>query len=348
MMLASGMVGRISHYTGLVLLVSCFLLASARAESPPPESSADESTAAQLQTLEAKKRAAVLFDQAVKKFDDARYQEAAQLFLDADSVWPSSDALSNAISCALKGNQWLLAARAAARALERHDVDPHTVQAAHKALAQVTPKLSRLNVECAPESCHIQIDGSPADRGVTYVLPGRHEVVGETTVHAQVVHHVDCTAGAICHLALKPKAEEDAATAQDAAESSPSAPVVNEPTPGPVAHQPEGKPARPRWLPLSALIVSSVGSAAFVGLTTWSGVDALHARDLHETDPAAYDPDDVRRRARRTDILLSGAVLFVAATAVSSVWWLRFKASERTSVRLVPAQGVSLVTEHHF
>jgi hypothetical protein len=30
------------------------------------------------------------------------------------------------------------------------------------------------------------------------------------------------------------------------------------------------------------------------------------------------------------------------------VWWMRFKAGERTSVAIVPSYGVSLVTEHHF
>ena len=338
------MVGRIPHYTALVLLFSFFLVRGVHAQVP----GAAESAADGAQTHDAKKRAAELFDRAVKKFDEGRYLDAAQLFLEADTLWPSSDALSNAISSALKGNQLLLAARAADRALARHDVDPHTVQAAHKALAQVTPKLSRLDVECAPLACHIQIDGSPADRGVTYVLPGRHEVVGETTVHTQVVHHVDCSAGAICHLALKLKDEHDDLTVPVASEPD-VVPAQAAPAPAESERSIAPEPARtPRWLPLSALIGSAVGAGTFVALTTWSGFDTLAARDLHETDPAAYDPDDVQRRARRTDILLAGSVVFVAATAVSSIWWMRFKASERTRLSLVPAYGVSLVAEHHF
>jgi hypothetical protein len=339
------MVGRSPNYTALALLFSFFLVRVAQAQVPASE----EAAAAEVQTHDAKKRAAALFDRAVKKFDEARYLDAAQLFLEADALWPSSDALSNAISSALKGNQLLLAARAADRALARHDVDPHTVQAAHKALAQVTPKLSRLDVECAPLACHIQIDSSPADRGVTYVLPGRHEVVGETTVHTQVVHHVDCSAGAICHLALKLKDEQSALTVSAASEPDvvPTQTSAPQRAPSELSVAPEYA-GTPRWQPLSALIGSAVGAGTFVALTTWSGIDTLAARDLHETDPAAYDPDDVQRRARRTDILLAGSVVFVAATAVSSIWWLRFKASERTRLSLVPAHGVSLVAEHHF
>ena len=338
------MVGRIPHYTALVLLFSFFLVRGVHAQGPGAAASAADGA----QTHDAKKRAAELFDRAVKKFDEGRYLDAAQLFLEADTLWPSSDALSNAISAALKGNQLLLAARAADRALARHDVDPHTVQAAHKALAQVTPKLSRLDVECAPLACHIQIDGSPADRGVTYVLPGRHEVVGETTEHTQVVHHVDCSAGAICHLALKPK---DDAPLTVASESQVDVtPAVLPSTPEPTHSETSLPPPQrtQRWLPLSLLIGSAVGAGTFVALTTWSGFDTLAARDLHESDPEAYDPDDVQRRARRTDILLAGSVVFVAATAVSSIWWMRFKASERTQLSLVPANGVSLVAEHHF
>jgi hypothetical protein len=346
------MVGRIPHYTALLLLFSLFLALPVHAQ-PGPDDRTPRSSSSPTSQAEDKKKAAALFDRAVHKFVNGRYDEAARLFLEADAAWPNSGALRNAIAAAQRAKNALLTAQAAQRALSRRDVDARTVRSAHEALAVVTPRLSRLDLECDDETCHIEVDGTPQERGVAYVLPGTHEVVGETARGTQVVHHVDCVAGAICQVTLRPVDDSAGVTA---------APVVAEvlpvaPTPPPVTHRaaPPAAPrdssawsSSPRWMPLSALVASSAGTALFAALTTWSGADALAAKRLHKTDPEAYDPDDVRRRGRRTDYLLSGAILFTGATIVSTLWWVRWKRGSRASVALVPGNGAALVAEGRF
>jgi hypothetical protein len=350
MMRASDMVRGIPHYTALVLGYTLFvaLLMPVCAHAQVPTDEAE--IAAQAPSREMRQRAASLFDTGVRLFAKAQYKDAAQSFLEADAVLPNSAALANAITAAMRAHESLLAARAAERAIDRRDVDPRTVQAAHEALAAVTPALARLDLECEPVSCKIQVDGSPAKRGVLYVAPGRHRVVGETAEHAQVVQHVECAASAICRLHLQPGegmhtesvplppvAKEDVAPAEQ-----PATPQSRENRESPPPLQ------KREWLPLGTFVASASLTGLFVALTTWSGIDALNARDLHETHPDAYDPGDVHRRARRTDFLLATSLVLGAATAVSGVWWFRSKKKPSASISLVPNGGFMLCAEGRF
>ena len=53
-----------------------------------------------------------------------------------------------------------------------------------------------------------------------------------------------------------------------------------------------------------------------MGLTAWSGVDALSAKGNLGAQRTQAEVDDARSRIRRTDYFLAGAVLAGAATAI--------------------------------
>jgi hypothetical protein len=321
------MVGSIRHYTvfGLLLLIS---LVGVRAHA---------------QSSEEKSRAAALFDAGVAQFAKGQYAAAAQSFLDADELVPSSEALTNAIDAALRADEPLIVARTAQTALGRPSVSRDAVQAAHAALAEVTPRLARLQVECKPASCAIRIDGDAHRVGVAYVVPGMHVVVGEAAQHAPHEHRLSCAAGELCPVTIELESLALAARLPPAAPGAPLAAAAEPAQPPPSEAQ---SPLR-KHLPMSVFVGSGVLTATFAGLTVWSGLSATAARDLHESDPADYDPEEVTRKARRTDLFLGTAVLCAAATAATGVWWVKWGANKSASVSVAPGSAM-LLAEGRF
>src|SRR5262252_6073533 len=98
----------------------------------------------------------------------------------------------------------------------------------------------------------------------------------------------------------------------------PPAPASTPPPAAPPAPPPAAPPApppapTPQGLPSGVFFAGLGVTAVLGGVTIWSGVDAIRAKDaLHE--PMKADEDDVRARARRTDYLLLGAGLAGLAT----------------------------------
>jgi hypothetical protein len=64
----------------------------------------------------------------------------------------------------------------------------------------------------------------------------------------------------------------------------------------------------------------AVATGALVGVTIWSGIDALHARN--ELPGTQAENDAVTARAHRTDALLASSVLVGAATAYVGLVWV--------------------------
>ena len=50
-------------------------------------------------------------------------------------------------------------------------------------------------------------------------------------------------------------------------------------------------------LPPAAFWVGGAATLALAGLSTWSGLEALAARDKYDSQPASYDPAQVERLA---------------------------------------------------
>lgn len=332
------------HVTTLVLLVG--LLFSRVVHAAPTDDQA---------------QAAVLFDQGVHEFALRNYESAARFFLSADALQPSLDALNNAFTAALKSGQDLLIAPAARRVLERPEATAQSHRKAQKALATAEPKLARVDAICTPAPCSLLIDGKSADTGVSYVSAGMHELSATSERGARVAQELSCEAGALCAVRLEltesepvvavvaPReepvpAESATVEAEDQAEpDGAAAPVLDRAVPS----RRESWARRER-APLAVLIGLGATAVTLGGVTVWSGMQALSARDEYKTSPRTYDPSEVHRLARRTDILLSGALVFAAAASATALWWVDWRSAGTTTVALVPSRGLMVLGETRF
>jgi hypothetical protein len=295
------------------------------------------------QPREAVKQAGAAYDDGVKLFEQARYAEAARAFLRADELAASSEALSSAIAAARRGGEHLLVARAAERAIAREGQDPKRAAQARQALAEAAPHLSRLAASCEPAPCELELDDEPMQAGERYLLPGTHRLEARGATGANAEERLQLAAGATYRVVLYPTGAGQpvraAAVSEDAEASEPTAESAAPPSPqAPVAERDEGE--RPSERPISpGVFYAGVAvSLALVGLTTWSGFDALAAKDELPARPTQDQNDAVTARVRRTDLLLLGTVVMTGLTTYAGVMLVDFGGA-KSGVAVVPADG---------
>jgi hypothetical protein len=117
-------------------------------------------------------------------------------------------------------------------------------------------------------------------------------------------------------------AEPAAAPSQSRAEGE-EAPA-SRPAPASETHT-QAASARP--LPPEAFYAGAGVTAVLTGLTVWSGIDALAARN--RLPGTREDNDDVLSRAHRTDALLAGTLVVGALTAVAGLRWVDWEGSDK-------------------
>lgn len=287
---------------------------AARADTPTEDAAARD-----------RQRAAASFDDGVARFGRAEFEAAARAFLEADRLAPSERAIVNAITAARRAGDHLLVAQAAERAIARGDA----LVPAREALAEATTRLARLELTCDTAPCVLSIDGAVAGASVEYTLPGTHHVEAVGSEGARADERLSCIAGATYRVALHPtKAGPVAPT------SPPPVPVLT-PT-APIADSP--------GVPRAVFFVGVGATALLVGLTTWSGLDALAAKRALPSEPEQAQNDAVLGRARRTDVLLGGAALAGAGTAVLGLWFVKWSGSVAAGV--APVAGGSVLVAH--
>ena len=82
-------------------------------------------------------------------------------------------------------------------------------------------------------------------------------------------------------------------------------------------------PEAERTWPRPVFYAGAVATGALVGVTIWSGIDALRAKGRLPGTQA--DNDDVKARAHRTDALLASSLVVGAATAYVGLVWVDWK-----------------------
>ena len=286
-------------------------LAAALAAAPAPARA--EPTATDRQ------RAAASFDAALARYNRAEFAEAARGFFEADGLAPSLAAITNAIAAARRAGDHLLVARAAERAIARGEA----VVAAREALAEAATRLSRLELSCDASPCALALDGVAAE-GSAYVLPGTHLAAARGPAGALAEERVVAMAGATYRISLHPIA-------------------IASRRPG----EPSLEPAR-HGLPRGVFFAGLGASAVLLGITTWSGLDALASKRALPAAPDQTQEDAVLARARRTDGLLAGAALVAAATTVIGVRFTEWTGGRATAGIAPVAGGFALVTEGRF
>jgi hypothetical protein len=243
-----------------------------------------------------KQRAATAFDEGVARFQRAEYAQAARAFDEADRAQPSPTAITNAIQAAKRAGDHLLVARLAQRAIARGDV----VVESREALAEASTKLCRLDLACEAPRCAVVVDGEqgamPAPTDGVFVLPGTHRVQGKSDA-GTAEERIVCAPGTTFHVALRPAAP----AASSVVASPPAQPKADE--------QRRGLHPAFHW---TGVAITGV----LIGVTVWSGVDAIHAKNALPSAPTQLEEEDVRGRARRTDWLLLGAGLAGVGTVL--------------------------------
>jgi hypothetical protein len=110
-----------------------------------------------------------------------------------------------------------------------------------------------------------------------------------------------------------------ASGAAPATEITAPPPAASAPTPAPPDRP---APAAERAWPRPVFYVGAVATGALVGVTIWSGIDALHARNRLSVPSTEQANDDVWARAHRTDALLASSLIVGAATAYVGLVWV--------------------------
>jgi hypothetical protein len=127
-------------------------------------------------------------------------------------------------------------------------------------------------------------------------------------------------------------------------------PARREPAPAAVPASPaDTDPATTRKpLPPWVFVTSAAVTVGLAGVTVWSGLDAVAARDRYPPDSPEYDPEDVQARARRTDFLLAGTAVALGATAVVGLFLVDWNGKARASATLLPGGGAFVAAAREF
>ena len=260
-------------------------------------------------------QAAQHYDQGVMHFERSEYAAAVESFLAADALVPSPDALKSAIAAARRMNDHLLVARVAEKALERENLPIELAAGAREALNQAARHLSRVEANCAPAPCELELDGKPIAPGKHWVLPGSHQIAAETSNGARAREQLTLLAGGSYQATVRPLSGnttlQKSATEKHPAGAGPSKTGTNEPARDRANQRNEARPLSP------AIFYVGVGTTLALGIAmTVSGIDTLSKRDDLPERPTEAQVDDVRGRVLRTDMLLGAATAYAGFVLV--------------------------------
>jgi hypothetical protein len=286
---------------------------------------------------DATRRAAALFEQGVRQFSGAEYEDAAKAFLAADDLAPNTRALINGITAARRAGLHLLVAQAAERAIARSDMDAGGAELVREALAEATRNLTHVDVTCTPPPCTMTMDGAAIAAGVRYVLPGTHDFVGSGPDGASVAEHLSTVAGASYRITLTPKAPDS--LPGRALVGSKLGQARSATDTGSEQGSSRSKPFSP-----GVIYAGAAGTAVLVGLTVWSGLETVSAKS-----GASYDSwEHVQDLALRTDLFLAGAIVLGAATTAAGLWGVDWGHGTQATALIFPGGGAAVVAKGRF
>jgi hypothetical protein len=278
--------------------------------------------------------------------EEKRYVDAVNAFVEADRVERNMAALGRAFEAANLADDPLLLVQVSERILSRPEVSDEGRTLARRAVAKASDHLTQLELVCGERECEFLVDGQSTLEGISYWRPGAHEI--QLVGHPETTLQVKCAARAICRFTL-PQAEQSAVVAAQPAPVPAPAAVAQAEHESSAASTSEPSAAlrrRGSRLPFAVMVGTAASGAVLGALALWSGIEAVRARNLHDTDPAAYDADAVRTYARRTDYFLLGAGLCAAAATATAIWWVDWDERRQTTISL--EGGAGLRASHRF
>lgn len=247
------------------------------------------------------------------------HDRAAELFELADRIAPTPEALRSATRARVAAGQLALAAGNAEELLARYESDDTSRELAESVLDKARSELTRYTLRCS-HPCTIVADGfatgvGARDTQIIYLAPGTHQL--EVGFGQDATQSVELTGSA-----------GESRTLSVARPLQAPKPVV-EPEPS-VERASEPAPARAHGISPAYFWTAASLTVVAGGLTLWSGLDLLSARDDYEAkaQPTRADFEDGESKDRRTSALI-GATSVLAATTVTLAFFTRFRSADR-------------------
>lgn len=275
--------------------------------------------------------AARLFKDGERAFQEGDYGRAAQLFEDAHALRPHLSALWNAARSRHRAGDLVRAANLYGQfaAVAPPSADRTTAQ---EALAGFRLSLGSLSLQPAREASvgEVTVDGTVTKGREWFVAPGQH-TVDAIVDGARVSQTVRAQAGTVTVVPLAPPSDAPAhATAPG------PAPAIDA-SPRPIATSASGLPPFVFW-------GGTALTLGLAGVTVWSGLDTLSARDAYEATHARDAYDSGVDKELRTNVLLGAAALAAVLTGVSALFtsWNApfFGGAQRSSMKPLPTHAL--------
>jgi hypothetical protein len=247
------------------------------------------------------------FAEGQRAFNAKDYRRAAEQFEAAYRHKPHPSPLWNAARAWQRAGEPVRAANLYSKFLREAPPDSRDRNTAHIALAELTPKLGRLELHVAGLT-DIAVDGAVTGESTVYVSPGSHLV--EAKHQGKPVRQT---------------ASVEAGQSVSVTLVAPSAPPPQPPPPPPKPPPdvpPEAKPAT-GWSP-TVFWVGLGLTAVATGVAVWSGVDTLQEKRNYDANPSQESLDSGKGKQLRTNIFLGvagGLALFTAVTGLFLVSW---------------------------
>ncbi|HEX5657415.1 MAG TPA: hypothetical protein VFX59_09470 [Polyangiales bacterium] len=244
------------------------------------------------------------------------HDRAAELFELADRIAPTPEALRSATRARMAAGQLALAADDAELLLTRDAGEPSRALA-EEVLAKARPELTRYTFQCS-DPCTVVVDGSvtmvtPERTQVVYLAPGSHAL--QLGFEGDATHRVKLTGSAGEARTIKVARPATTASVSSARDSD----------------EPVSKPRRglkPAYFWTGAALTVVAG-----GLSLWSGLDLMNAKDDFEKSPTRAKFDDGESKDTRTSVLL-GVTGALAVSTVTLAFFTNFKPSERAAASI--------------
>lgn len=257
--------------------------------------------------------AAAAFGEAQRAQLRNEFGRAAELFELADQAAPSPQALRSAIRNYMVAGHRARAATLSLAGLARYPDDEETRALAEETLEATRASLGHLTITCA-SACAVTLDGRalvnrPSLRVEFFADPGERTLVSSWSAGGRVERTVSVGAGA--EIAIELEAPEPEPLPEPEPETLP------EPEPEPETRRvPESSVAPSSGLHQAFFWAAAGLAVVGVGVSTWSGVDTLAARDAYVAMPTMAGYENGVDLQWRTNGLFIGTGV-VAATALA-------------------------------
>jgi hypothetical protein len=242
------------------------------------------------------------FAEGQKAFRAGDFRHAAEAFEAAYKAAPHPDPLWNAARAWHRADEKAKAANLYAKYLKIAPPNSRDRNSATDAMKELSAQLARLEIH-AVDLTDIRIDGQPVGDDLTvFVTPGAHVI--EAKAGTRVVRKEQAaTAGSVISIALVAPPPED--------KTAPPPPPVT-----PVETPPESHGLSPIFV-----IVGGVATAAGAGLTIYSGVDTMNAKNSYEAKPTLSGLQSGQSKQTRTNVFLGATIGLAALTGATAIFF---------------------------